>query len=220
MTGQYVTRATVQRVESSEGLVFRGILASRFLKTDGSYSDGGTIDNLPVEIFFSQDRRTARIAVGYKPEGDVAYRRDALEYSFQTKSGVMLGDWGENDESEGYQINISYEGISFDGKDVTYWYFQDDATDTEVLMQHGNGVSVGSYTKDEPPVATYTELDRSGNTVDGEPADSQKTEIAAFASNLTNERANQELTRIMNAATLDGPIFDELLVIQNEKVQW
>lgn len=86
-------------------------------------------------------------------------------------------------------------------------------------MQHGNGISVGSYTKDETPDATYTELDGSGNTVAG-PTSSQVTAIDTFASNLTNERANQELTRIMNAATLECPIFDELLVIQNQKVQW
>jgi hypothetical protein len=220
MAGKHVSKATVQRVPSSEGIVFRGIVANRFVRDDGTYADGATIDNLPVEVFFTQNRQKARVAVGYKPDGQVVYRRDAIEYNFQTHSGIMVGDWGDFDDDTGdYRVNITYEGIDFDGQDVTYWYFQDDGTDTEVLMQHDGGVSVGTYTKDTPAAATYTELDNAGTVVAG-PSPTQQDALDEFESNLTNATANDEITRIMNEATLEGPVFDELKAIQNERVQW
>ncbi len=213
---EFLVKATVQRVRSTEGVIFRGIISYRGVK-DGSYSPEATNDNAPIEMFFSHDLKTARFAIGGKKEGE-PYSRDAVEYYYKTKTGVMVSQWGEvDDESGAFRENIKYEGFDRDTA-LTYWFFQNDNTTTEVLLENSAGVGVGHFPKDTS-APQYWQIDTNGAEA-GQPDAASQVALSHFDATLTDSTAEEDLQRIFDQATLTGGIFEELLEVHISNVSW
>lgn len=215
-SGYIDAKFTLQKTDSSTGSTFSGVYSQRNVLSNGTFSDGGSIDNAPLEIFVDDSFTVLRVAIGVRPDPDSGvFRRDYCEYYFKSKGGIIGGEWREDGDAP-EAIRIQIDRIINNDRYEFHRFANDDGP-RFILQQNGTGFVVGVYQQSagvltDPAEESHYQLDRNG-AESGTPTEAEIDALQAAGYALNETKAREELDRVFGLASLDAPVYDELQTI-------
>jgi len=204
---------TVRLEDDTNGYVFRGFNDQVYYAANDldNRQAESSWENARIELYFGSGFDTARFVLMQPDRAGV----EGLDYTYETRSGKRLANWVYGYDGEEQLWNSLYESIDNDGS-LTYRFFQDDQTPTEVMKQNTDGIGYVHVSKADTPITTYALLDHDGADTGNELSTPLRDDLDSIVDTLVETDPSfvgNEVRSFLESADLEAASYDELLPV-------